>query len=136
MSETEIKTAAEQFFKSHDSLSKAAELRGQEIYVEILSNRFRLCYETLRSCLKRLMIYLGTDETLDSSWKIFETAITHGLVSQNQDWFAIIMDRNTLAHDYFEPVMLEICERIETLYLPLFAEARQVIQTQLQKYNI
>lgn len=59
---------------------------------------------------------------LDTPREVLKRAFKIGVIADETGWLLLLQDRNNTSHVYDKNIAIEICGRVEGIYLPLFAE--------------
>lgn len=113
----------EKLQKTHANLLRGLQRPRDEEYYEILSNRFRLCFEVIWRLARRVMIAHSVDFEHNTMRELVEKAQEIGLFPADLLWLDMQADRNILTHEYGETDLHLICQKIEQQYLPLLNSA-------------
>jgi nucleotidyltransferase substrate binding protein (TIGR01987 family) len=80
--------------------------------------RFNLAFEIAIKLLKMMLIDSGeVFDDIKGSKDAIRSALQMGYIENGDQWFEMIKDRNTIAHEYNEMKIDEIYTRLETIYL-------------------
>lgn len=114
------------------SLQEMDQHKGNPLYAEALTNRFRLCFECTRHLLKKFFMFQGVKPT-EFDRQILEVGMEKGLLPTGIIWQEILADRNRLVHEYSFPDLMEISLQIELRYREVLVLACKMLDDAVNK---
>ena len=99
-----------------------------------LIQAFEFVFELAWNLIKDYFIYQGNPDIAGSCDAIRE-ALKRGLIENGEGWMEMIKSRNQSSHTYNKEVADGICEKIISLYQPLFIEFRLKMEHLAEQTN-
>ena len=97
-------------------LEQAGDL-GRDGLIQRFEFTFELSWKTLKACFENEGL-IG----LTSPKMVLREAYEAGLIKAEEQWLAMLEDRNSTAHIYNEQLAIQICQRIQDHYIGAFGE--------------
>lgn len=82
--------------------------------------RFEICAELAWKTMREKLIEEEYSETLNSPKSVMRQAFAADYIMDDEDWIALLTDRNLTSHLYDEKTAQEIFERIKEKYIGMF----------------
>ena len=121
--------------KAIANLEDALLISDPELRFEILSNRFRICFQLVWKLTKYILKYLGV-EVRDNPREVLAEAMTQSILKSDSDWHEMLTARNSIVHEYSAPDFQTIGHNIASKYLNLLKDAHQRLTKEVEKLDI
>lgn len=126
-----LEQKVEQYRKAVINLEEVLKRDFDEIIRDSAIQRFEICYEIAWKALKQALIFKGLD-TGNSPRDIFKNAFKLSLISDENVWLDILIQRNLSTHTYSEALANSLYQKLPA-FLSEMKYTLQKIQTESGK---